>query len=526
MQKVATLDRHKEKKEEQRDQPESTESEASVLATIYGHIDDCRRELSDPLISAATRESYESMFVGYITEKNVDFARTSAGYAADTVARAQSEFELMDAMLASKKGSLLNDADIKEMKDWFRSDGMLDMVRTKTWEQKTKQFIEKHASIAHRRSTLLSRLSGLDEKEAEGIAVLKNEKTFLRLDVAERISLMNKLEALDVAVAGGKKNLFVETSAILRHAATSQERYMHPAATGSMLKKMMTARKPEQYRDQVLLPFLETYRGTRNDFDALQKEIQASDTPPIAAPKLDTFLKWNAERRSSFIAEGRRRLRQNTQEEKQEEDVKDAMKQAESCMRLDDWDAAIALLEESHDRFPEEKNLAVMLAYANDHRADAEEERREQEHGRINAGIDAKLRQVPPALRTMYVAMAMQGPDAFREFTEGMERGAEIQKHEEPDAPADDTPHITQEDDEDEPARDEGDDEEMIAAGETADDQEEAAEELLRSEEPEKAIAVRSIAAETQERYVRHIGEPVLRHLEELQARGERYKAA
>lgn len=517
MSRATKSNRPKERDEEETDaQAEAMEKEREAIETIEDYIKDCRALLNHELISNATRAGYEGMFEGLLEEKKVEWARESAGFIEKTIDRAGRDRDQMRAKLNEEKGSLFTDADAKEMDEWFLQDGMMDLVRKETWQARVEEFVHKHATVAKRRGALLAKLSGLDDADAEGVSVLADDESFLRLSPAGRVNLMNRLEALDLAAMGGKKKLFRETDALLKRASTGKERYLHSASTGGLLKQMMASGKPERFREDTLLPSLDEHRATRSSFDSFSEELISSEEPPIATPKLDTFLRWDAGKRSSFIDEGRRRLRAIGEErESVDEELEEAKRMAEARMRKEDWDGALALLEDAGDRFPGDADLAVMRAYLDEHRADAEEEREEEEMERINMEINAIIATVSPDLRTLYVAMAMQGPEEFRAFAKAMGRGVKRQAN----ARIDD-------EEEDKPDSEEGDEEEIVAAGETPDDQRAAAEEWERSDEAEKTLTLLRISAEAQQRYASSVNKPLEAKLAELHGKGGVYQTA
>ncbi len=515
MSNASTLGRHQEAGGETDDAAaalQAKEKERETLAIIDGCIDECRTLLQDPLMSAATRGEYERMFQDLRTDLKVEWAQGTAALIGQTIARARRDREQMLARAQeNRRDALFVSSDLQELDEWFLHSDLMDLDRTVSWEARVETFLQKHAVIARRRAALMAKGAGLEEADAREIAALRDEKTFLALSVQERTNLLDRLEAMDLAAMAGKRQLYVKTDAMLREASTGEGRYVHPAATGSLLRQMMASRTPERFREASIVPSLNACKDTRSGFDAFAQRLATMDTPPIAIPVLDTFLQWSAPKRRSFIAEGERRARSADEAASRTEGLTHAKMLADTCMRREDWDKAEALLDRALRTFPDDGDLRVMRAYLDDHRENAETERREGEMRRMSGEIDAMIAAAPPELRTMYVAMAMQGPETFLGFAAAMERGVQRKQKGMP-------PLMTMRDNA--PSA-----EEVIERDETPDGQRAAAQEILGRSPTEGVLIVDSLTQDAVGR-VRQTNDALLERLRFLHANHSAYGMA
>lgn len=508
MSKASTLNRQKQANSV--DDKEAQE-ELATLKEIKECIAKCRGMYYHRLLSSVTRHSYEGMFEEVLAEKRLDWAESNIGFLDQTIAKAEGEERHMHEELEREKDGRFNEKDMQELQAWFQDDGLPEMTRSKLLDEKISEFIAKFDAMAKKRLELLSRTEELSDMDAQDLATLRSPKAFFSMDAASRKNLMDRMEALDLATLKGKKKLFSETKAMLDEASDGEGRYLSPAATGTMLKQMLTSDKPEQHRKETLLPSLQTYRNTRVSFDALVTELSLQEEAPIETPGIDVFVQWTTGKRTSFIAEGRRRIDAlQHAEEEQEKERSDAKKLIEKYLRMEDWESADVSVNAALELFPEDKELTVMEAYLHEHRTDTDVQKEEREMNLITEEIKAILDTVNPELRTMYIAMVMEGAEAFEQFAENMKRGAAERAK------------TTAIESSDEPEEDD----EVVETGDTTEDQLKVVDEVVRGEEREKALKVTAISADTQERYGRQINDRLQAKLRQLEEGGRKYGKA
>lgn len=528
MSETGSINRQR-KREDGREELSAQEKEQQLLAKIDYYIDRCRDLYRNDLISSVTRSSYESMLQELRDDTSnanrLRYVKENVGFLRQTLAKAQAEEAKMHAKLQEEKRGNYSDRDIEEMTAWFRSDSLVELERSRALDEKISAFVAKHEKIGMKRKALLERIHALGDDDVEGIAVLRDDEAFLSLDASARKNLLARLESADLAGLSGKKRLFAETRTMLDDACAGDGRYLHADATGSMLKQMMSAKKPEEYRGSILLPSLDAYRGTRRSFDAFCEDVATAEEAPIRMPSLDAFLQWSTGKRSSFVAEGRRRLEsQKAKEAAEDEALSVAKTRAEHLLKAERWEKAAALLEDAVATHPEDADLQVMLAYVQEHGNETEEERNDRAMDALRDEITALLATLPASVRGLYAAAALRGADAFTLFRKSLEQGAHAMS---------DTEEAMQDDD-DEEAREE---EEQVDGQTTPDEVAEETDSVEDREEVLKAVTERtkrapasltlsSVTADAQASYRRRINEPLLQKLRALEERDESYGLA
>lgn len=528
MSETGSANRHK-NREEGREELSAEEKERKLLVKIDQYIDRCRDLCRHELISHATRSSYESMLQELRNDTSNDnrlkYVKENVGFLQKTIAKAEAEEARMLAKLQQEKKGAFSDADIQEMTAWFRNDSMVEMERSRELDEKVAEFIAKHEKIARRRNALMARVHALGNDDVEGISVLRDDEAFFSLNASARNSLLARLEGMDLAALSGKKQLFAETRAMLDGASTGDGRYLHAGTTGHMLKQMMSARKPEEYRGSVLIPSLGRYQDTRQSFDALCNDLSAAETMPISLPSLDAFLQWDTGKRSSFVAEGRRRLEsQRTEEQERDEDLQLAKLRGERLVKAERWEAAEAFLEGALATYPDDANLQVMLAYVQEHGSETDEEREDRVSDELREEISALLAAAPPSVRGLYAAAAIRGADAFQLFSQSVTQGAHDTQNE-----ARAGGREEEAEDDEEPERDEEhEDVEIADETDTLEEREEVLETITErtTHEAPAALTLSAVTADAQASYRRRISEPLLQKLRALEERDETYGIA
>ncbi len=511
MSKASTLNRQKQSNSAEGN--EAREEEAATMKEIHKCIETCRGMYYHRLLSGVTRDSYEGMFEEVLQKKRLDWAESNIGFLEKTIAKAEAEERNMLDQLEREKHGRFNERDMRELHEWFQDDSLPEMTRSKLLDQKVSEFVAKFDVMARKRLALLSRLEELSDQDAQDLATLRSPEAFFSMDASARKNMMDRMEALDMASLKGKKKLYSDTKTLLDEAADGEDRYLSPTVSGTMLRQMIASDKPEQHHKETLLPSLRTYKDTRVSFDALLMELSGSDDAPIEPPSIDAFVKWNTGKRTSFIAEGRRRMEaQRSSREEQEEELARSKRTSEKLLRAEDWKAADDSIHAGLHRFPEDADLKIMEAFLHEHRTDTEDAKEERELDRTAAEIDGILASVHPEMRTLYLAMLMEGADVFQTFAESMQRGAMEVKKETDEKTVDAG----------EPEEEEG----VVDAGDSTDDQLEVVDAVVHGEEREKALTVAAISADTQARYGRQLNEQLEARLRRLEQGGRKYGKA
>jgi len=512
MSNTSTLNRQKQPNSV--DGGESKEDDLATLKEIGKCIETCRGMYYHRLLSSVTRHSYEGMFEEVVRERRLDWEESNIGFLKKTIAKAESEERNMIDQLEREKSGRFNERDMRELHEWFQDDSLPEMTRSKLLDQKVSEFVAKFDAMARKRLALLSRLEELSDQDAQDLATLRSPEAFFSMDASARKNMMDRMEALDMASVKGKKKLYSDTKTLLDEAADGEDRYLSPTVSGTMLRQMIASDKPEQHHKETLLPSLRTYKDTRVSFDALVMELSGSDDAPIQTPSIDAFVKWNTGKRTSFIAEGRRRMEaQRSSREEQEEELARSKRMSETFLRAEDWEAAEDSIQAALDRFPEDADLKIMQAFLHEHRTDTQDAKEERQLDRTAAEIDGILASVHPELRTLYLAMLMEGADVFETFAESMERGAMEQKKETDEKAVDASGSDEKEED-------------VVEAGDSTDDQLEVVDAVVHGEERDKALTVAAISADTQARYGRQLNEQLEARLRRLEQGGRKYGKA
>lgn len=547
MNRAATLDRQK-----QNDASSENEAreDAKIRKEIDGYVAACQGKLYDRLMSSATRAQYESMFAEFREKKELQYAKESEGLLLRTLDRMEKDERKMLESIESYSAE-----DAAEMTEWFEDDGLLDMFRTAMLDAKIHEFRSKHDVLWDRRTKLMEKMKQSDLEDGDGFEHLEAKK-FASLDFAAKKNLLNRLESLDLAATLGQKRLYRETQRILAKATAGEGRYLHPNAAGKFLKHMMQSPRPEDFQKETLLPSLEEHRETRLSFDAFEIDAAQADAKTIKIPSLETFLAWDASKRSSFVAEGRRRMENQARLKKEEtEGLESAKDSIEACMRTEKWEDAESLLHDAMKTHPANKELTVMWTYVELHREEDEETQEENRMDAIKRDITALVATLPSSLRDFYGMTLLQGSDTFETVTKQMERGVKAADAKpEPTANAPKTiptprtrpqkPAATRktaaakknhgddpdEDHDDAAEKPEEEPTEITVEKNSKDERIEALSALTRErlfEDPrEKALTFDGISAERQSMIVRHLNNPILQGLQTLQSHGERYELA
>jgi len=523
---------------------DAREKEREKEETIEDGIAACRAKLYHPLISAATRGMYETMFDEIREKQKDDWAKDSAALLQRTIDQAvgyQASFEGMLTSALAKK--TISAASYARWMERFNDPSLLECTRKEFVKNKFPAYVRNWEHNAAWRKKLLSKFKGAVDKDDEpSIAILEDENAFLALDYHKQKNLLATLDALDAATLKDKKELFAGVRTILSKASNGEDRYLHPAKTGILLKQMMEADDPEAFREETLEPSLERYRETRLSYDAFEQEIENERQIAFKLPPLNAFLHWEPAKRSSFLSEGKRRIATSHAERAAEAD-KDrllSIKLIEKRMDMQDWKGADIFLADALEAYPEDKDLAVMQDYIESHRTDTEEKEQEDSLEDVRKDIDAMMKEIPYSARGMCVAAIEGGPDTFGVVVESMYRGAQeipaketemksVRKTKKPAARI--VENLREEEDETVADAESDEEPEEIVLEQESDDDQAAALEALTGETlfdngQTRKLTFSNVSAEQQMMLHTQLYLPMLDKLRYLHSQGERYECA
>ena len=252
------------------------------------------------------------------------------------------------------------------------------------------------------------------------IGVFRNEKQFLNLSFEAREALVKTVHAAVLAKEKRMPQLFAKAKAMLEGAA--QRQALSWNKVGTWLERIFKSNaKPELIEkflnnegSSPLQTLIDNWSAASKGFQSLEAKRKALGTPPgFHFVKMDVFLNWRYEQRTSYLAEAGHRFRDIDKED-------ELFLKIQHELGAKDWEAAEDLIEKAEGKkWSEEdgKKLQSMKKFLREHRSQQKDKEQQKGEAKSPKEMLAKMQglvdQLPPFLRRTYIAALSRGYQAF-----------------------------------------------------------------------------------------------------------------
>lgn len=376
----------------------------------------CRNLLDDSLFNARTRREYDAMFDELRKEGKVEKVRQNIGFLERAREQAASyEARFKDDLETAVSKEWIDAESKRRWMDRFNDPNVLEWTRKEWMQKEFPKRLKNWQEAAEKREEAekLAKAHGLTAKQIPELADIFNKKELLGQPYQTRKNKVDKAMALILAYQANKMRFLRSVEREINDAIRSG--WMHASKAGAWMERVMKSDDPETFASTILLPFIQNWRETREDFDKLNNELDKQGIPRGFRPvKVKDFLLMNYKQRTSYCALARLRLGEASEQDK-------ALASATLRIRHDldtkDWEGAAEGLSAALKEWPDNRELHSMQTYLECHRKAEEEaaaERKESPDPRaLLHDLRGMLRSIEGELHAMYVEAAEEGPNVF-----------------------------------------------------------------------------------------------------------------
>ncbi len=412
-----------------------------ALSQIDKLINKCKGRLesvSPGILSDATKsatiEMYEKLRIeaedGSLRSERLQWMEQNVDLLNKLIAKAAHEREFFEAELEKAvKDKLMSSEAYAKLMNAFEDPSLLEMKRSDWYKKEWPAMRKRLETLKRDRSAVLARAkrAKLSGKELPELHDLENIDQFLALPYAERRRKTDTASAAIDACSNKKTQLLRSTEAMLLAEASGEKPCMHRSKVGRWLQRMIQSENPEQFHDEILLPFIANWRKTRDRYDTLESQWNSLEKPvAVAFPREKEFLSKSYDDRLNTLSDLTSRLNAAERRKKGEETALDRHKgNIRNSIDLDDLTTAerqLDILREKHEDDPDVPTLLKIIASKRAGEREKKVELNDQEQ--IEASMESLNLlpyKVPAHVAKYYRYILEQDPEAAALFFGGMQ---------------------------------------------------------------------------------------------------------